>query len=115
MNKLGFFPENLLGQFKTAKLFISNLADSCLITEIFYKIINDQNFTTILHIHFDKYKAQLAMYEEGIVKERILGLNYEPEKGLIDNINNVNDYISRIIGICGMIDVSVSFSDFDDK
>lgn len=115
INKIGFYPEVLLTQFKNAKLFISNLADACLINEIYGKIINEEQFNNIVHIHFDRLKSQLSMYMEGVINDRISGLNFEVERGLIDNIDNVNDFINKIVNIFGLVDISVSFSGFDEK
>ncbi len=115
LNKLGFYPEILLTQFKNAKFFVSNLADCCLINEIYTKIFNSQPFNNIVHIHFDTYKAQLSMYMEGVINDKISGLNFESEKGLIDNTDNVNEFINKMINIFGIVELSVSFSGFDKK
>jgi len=52
---------------------------------------------------------------EGVINDKISGLNFDPEKGLIDNLDNVNDFINKIINIFGMVDISVSFSCYDEK
>jgi len=115
INKLGFYPEILLEKYKNAKIFVSNLADGCLINEIYNKIFNNQSFNNIVHIHFDTYKAQLSVFMEGVINDKISGLTFEPEKGLIDNLNNVTEFANKIINIFGMVDLSVSFSGFDEK
>lgn len=115
INKLGFYPEVLLEKYKNAKIFVSNLADGCLINEIYNKIFNNEPFNNIVHIHFDTYKAQLSMFMEGVINDKISGLTFEPEKGLIDNLDNVTEFVNKIINIFGMVDISVSFSGFDEK
>ena len=104
INKLGFYPEVLLEKYKNAKIFVSNLADGCLINEIYNKIFNSEAFNNIVHIHFDSYKAQLSMFMDGVINDRISGLTFEPEKGLIDNLDNVTEFVNKIINIFGMFD-----------
>jgi len=115
INKLGFYPEVLLEKYKNAKLFVSNLADGCLINEIYNRIFSNEHFNNIVHMHFDTYKAQLSMFMEGVINDKISGLTYEAEKGLIDNLDNVTEFVNKIINIFGMLDISLSFSGFDDK
>lgn len=55
------------------------------------------------------------MFMEGVINDKISGLTFEPEKGLIDNLDNVTEFVNKIINIFGMFDISISFSGFDEK
>lgn len=115
VQKLGFFPENLLNNYKNVKMFSSNLADTCIINQIYEKITVKENFNNMVHLHFDKRSYQLSMYMEGVINDRISGLNFDITKNLIENTENVFNFIEKIANIFGEVDINFSFSHFEEK
>ena len=115
IQKLGFFPEKLLNSFKNVKMFSSNLADICIMNQIYNKIHLEESFNNIIHLHFDKRIYQLSMYMEGVINDRITGLTFDTSKNLIENTENVFEFIEKITNIFGEVDVSISFSHFEEK
>jgi hypothetical protein len=113
--KLGFYPERLLTKFENLRFFTSSMADSLLLHLLFEKILNEEKFNNIIHIHFDKYKCQSSLYFEGVINDKISGLNYDHSKSLLENVDNVIDFVNKVIVIFGAFDLSISYSDFDDK
>ena len=75
-SKIGFFPNKLFTLSKNLHLFSSNLADSCLIYLLYQKILNHTQFNNILYIHFDMIKPQVSMYFEGVINDKVSGLEY---------------------------------------
>lgn len=114
-NKLGFFPENLLSKFENVRFFTTNFADACLLYLIYDKILIEEKFGNIIHIHFDKLKTQASLYFEGVINDKISGLNYESDKTLLENVENVIEFVNRVIAIFGPFTLSISYSDIDDK
>jgi hypothetical protein len=114
-NKLGFFPENLLSKYENVRFFSSNLADACLLYSLYEKILKEESFGNIIHIHFDKIKTQASLYFEGVINDKISGLNYDYNKTLLENVDNVFDFVGRVVLIFGSFTLSVSSSDVDDK
>lgn len=113
--KLGFYPERLLTKFENLRFFTSSLADSLLLNLLFEKVLNEEKFNNIIHIHFDKYKCQPSLYFEGVINDKISGLNYDPTKTLLENVDNVIDFVNKVIVIFGTFDLSISYSDLDEK
>jgi hypothetical protein len=115
MQKMGFFPENLLLKYNNVKMFSSNLADICLMNQIYNKVSKKETFNNIIHLHFDKRSYQLSMYMEGVINDKISGLSFDITKNLIENTENVFNFIEKIINIFGEVDVNISFSHFEEK
>ena len=97
------------------RFFTSSLADSLLLNLLFEKVLNEEKFNNIIHIHFDKYKCQPSLYFEGVINDKISGLNYDPTKTLLENVDNVIDFVNKVIVIFGTFDLSISYSDLDEK
>lgn len=115
VNKLGFYPENILNKHKNIKFFCNNLADSCLLYQLYQKVVNEESFSNMIHIHFDKYKAQASLYFEGVINDKITGFNYDVNKTLIENVQNVIDFVNKVSMVFGGFELSISYSDIDDK
>jgi hypothetical protein len=113
--KIGFYPENLLHKFKNVKFFVNNLADSCLLYSLYQKIIDNVPFENIIHLHFDRFKAQPTFFLEGVINDKISGFVYDYTKSLIENVDNVIEFVNKVVVIFGSFEMIVSFSDFEEK
>jgi hypothetical protein len=117
MHNLGFIPEKLFNKYKNIKIFSSNLADICLMNIIYNKILNKENMINIMIMHFDSRKNnfQISIYTEGLINNKISGLNYDSNKNLIQNMENIFIFIKKIINIFELISFNFSFMHLDEK
>lgn len=83
--------------------------------KIYNKVNLEENCNNMVHLHFDKRSYQLSMYMEGVINDRISGLNFDTTKNLIENVENVFNFIEKITNIFGEVDVNVSFSHFEER
>lgn len=115
LNKLTFWPQDLMTKFPNLKLFLNSLSDSCLLYTLYEKLIDDKKFNNIIHIHFDKIKPQVSLFFEGIFHDKISGFNYDNNKSLIENVENVIEFVNKVSVIFGEFELSISSSDIDEK
>lgn len=114
-SKLGFYPEKLVAKYQNLKLVCCSLADSCILYHLYEKLINDQILNNSIHIHFDKYQTQPCLYFEGVINDKFSGFKYDENKTLVENVDNIIDFINKVTVIFGSFDLSVSYSDIDEK
>lgn len=115
-NKLGFVPDNLLHKHKNVKLFVHNLADSCVLYNLYQREIDNHPTKTenLVHIHFDRYASQTTFYMEGVVNDKITGFFYDKSKSLLENVNNVVEFAVKISVIFGSFEMGISYTDIDE-
>lgn len=115
LNRLSFWPQDLLNKFSNLKFFLNSLADSCLLYSLYDKLLRDEKLNTIVHIHFDRVKAQFSLFYMGIFHNKTFGFVYDNSLSLIENVGNVIQYVNQVSVIFGDFELSVSCSDIDEK
>ena len=115
LNKLTFWPQELIDTFPNLKFFLNSFSDGCLLYNLYEKLVHDRKFNNIIHIHFDKIKSQVSLFFEGIFHDKISGFNYDTNKSLFENVENVIEFLNKVSVIFGEFELSVSSSDIDEK
>jgi hypothetical protein len=115
IDKLGFYPSEINKKFPNANIFIQKIADSCLLFELYNNLIKEEPIASNIHIHFDENKAQAAVFIEGVMHEKFSGFNFQSDKALIENVENIVNFINKIAVIVFDVAVSVSKTNIDDK
>lgn len=113
--KLGFYPDSLVAKYKNVKFFVHNLAESCLLYLLYQKVIENVKVENLIHIHFDKYAAQPTFYMEGVINDKISGFVYDKNLSLLENATNVVEFAVKITVIFGGFEMSISYSDIDER
>ncbi len=111
VTKLGFFPALP----KNVRFSIHNIADCCLLYSLYQKILNKEEIKNTIHIHFDKYKAQPALYFDGVINDKISGFSYDYNLSLMENTDNVINFANKVAMVFGGFDLSISYTDIDEK
>lgn len=115
LNKIGFYPENLLKEYDKIKYSCNILADSCLLYNIFEKVIKDRTINSLIHIHFDKKGALASLYSEGVIHEKISYFTYDNSIDIMGNFDAIMEFVNKVIVLFGAFDLSCSYTNLDPK
>ena len=120
VQKIGFFPDNKLGQYEI-NYQLYDFSDQCLIYHLFLSNLQgekSQNSTLVLI--FDKYSLHLSALNDGVIFTTFNSLESSWDKKYysklkIDNLKSITDFISAISESFEGLDLVLCYMDNEEK